>query len=150
MENKNVNAEQSYQTLIIIWASLLMSQLVFVVIVFVVKPELMALDLSRSVLGPNGVIVAVPAVVALVDFIISIVLRRKHLELSVVEQNVGMVQTAMIIGCALAEAISLFGLFLAFAFDYPFFYLFSAFGILAVIFHFPRRSDVHAASYKKI
>jgi hypothetical protein len=142
--------EQSYQTLIIIWASLLMSQLVFVGIVFVVKPELLSLDLRAPVLGPNGVIVVVLAVISLVDFILSIVLRRKHLEMSVAEQNVALVQTAMIIGCALAEAISLFGLLLAFAFDYPYFYLFSAFGVLAVIFHFPRRSDVHAASYKEL
>jgi hypothetical protein len=60
-----------------------------------------------------------------------------------------MVQTGLIIAVALCEASSLFGLTLAFAFDYQYFFLWIILGILGIALHFPRRSELHAASYKK-
>lgn len=148
MQNEKINPEQAFQTLVIIWFALFMSQFLFLGLVFFVKPELMRFDLTRPLLGENSIVVLLLAAISLVDLGISFVLRRKNLDRAVAEQNVAHVQTAMITGCALSEAISLFGLLLAFSFDYPYFYLFLALGLLGIILHFPRRSLVHAASYK--
>lgn len=62
--------------------------------------------------------------------------------------SIALVQTAVIIGCAMCELVSLFGIFIAFVFDFQFFFVFSALGIVGTLVHFPRRSDVHAAGFK--
>jgi len=148
MPNEKINPEGAYGTLLTIWAALLMSQFMFLVIVFFTKPELFKFDLTKPLLGENAAIVVALAAISLADLVISIVLRKKFVERSVTEQNIGLVQTGMIVGCSLAEAISLFGLLLAFAFDYQYFFLFSMLGIIGILLHFPKRGDIHAASYK--
>jgi len=145
----NPNAEQSYKTLLIIWAALLISQLMFVVLIWFTKPELFKFDFTQPLLGDNAMIVGVFAMLSVSDIVIGLVLRKKTLERSVAEQSIPLVQTAMIIGCALSEAISLFGVFLAFTFNYQYFFLFSILGVGGILLHFPRRSDVHAASYRQ-
>jgi hypothetical protein len=54
----------------------------------------------------------------------------------------------MIVGCALCESVSLFGIMLAFVADYQYFFLWFILGIGSMIFHFPRRDNLIAASYK--
>lgn len=146
---QNTNAEQSYKTLRIIWAALLFSQFMFVVVIWFAKPELFKFDFTQPLLGDNAVIVGLFAMLSFSDIVISLILRKKTLERSVAEQSIPLVQTAMIIGCALSEAISLFGVMLAFAFNYQYFFLFSILGVIGILLHFPRRSDVHAASYRQ-
>lgn len=148
MQNEKINPEGAYGTLLTIWAALLMSQFMFLVLVFFTKPELFKFDITKPLLGDNAVIVIALAAISLADLVISIVLRKKFVERSVTEQNIGLVQTGMIVGCALAEAISLFGLLLAFVFNYQYFFLFSILGIIGILLHFPKRNDVHSASYK--
>lgn len=148
MQNQSAKSGAAHQTMMIVWFALFMSQLLFLGMAFFVKPELLRFDLTRPLLGENAAIVAALAGFSIFDLIFSFVQRKKYLEQAVAEQNVAMVQTAMIIGCAMSEAVSLFGLFLAFAFNYPYFFLFSAAGIISVLFHFPRRSSIDAASYR--
>jgi F0F1-type ATP synthase membrane subunit c/vacuolar-type H+-ATPase subunit K len=148
MQNEKINPEAAYGTILTIWAALLMSQFMFLVIVFFAKPELFKFDFTKPLLGENAVIIIALAAVSLADLVISIVIRKKFVERSVTQQNIGLVQTGMIVGCALAEAISLFGLLLAFVFDYQYFFLFSIFGIIGIVLHFPKRDDVHPASFK--
>ncbi|HMT09414.1 MAG TPA: hypothetical protein PKA82_15535 [Pyrinomonadaceae bacterium] len=145
---QNQNAENSYKTLLIIWAALLFSQVLFVVVIWFAKPELFKFDFSQPILGDNALIVGIFAMLSITDLAISFVLRKKTLERSVAEQSIPLVQTAMIIGIALCEAISIFGLLLAILFNYQYFFVFSIFGAVGVLLHMPRRSDVHAASYK--
>lgn len=148
MQNEKINPEGAHVTLLTVWGALLMSQFLFLVIVFFAKPELFKFDFTKPLLGENAIIVIALAAVSLADLVISIVIRKKFVERSVTEQNIGLVQTGMIIGCALAEAISLLGLLLAFVFDYQYFFLFSILGIIGILLHFPKRGDIHAASYK--
>ena len=149
MQNTKINPEQAYQTFLIIWFSLLISQILFLFIVFFVKPALFVFDFSKPFLDDSEtVIVFIIASIPIVH--ISLVLKKKFLRQSVERQNVGFVQTAMIVGCAMSEVISMFGLLLAFAYDYQYFFLFSAAGIAATLLHFPRRSYVHAASTRSL
>ncbi|MGI8786139.1 MAG: hypothetical protein ACR2HG_00070 [Pyrinomonadaceae bacterium] len=148
MQNQNKNVEQQYQTLIVLWFALLVSQLMFLVVLFFAKREIYNFDFSKSPLGENSMIIIIFAVLGLSMFLTSFVLRKKFLDQAVAEQKPPLVQTAMIIGCALCEAVSLIGLVLAFAFNYQYFFLWFALGILGIILHFPRRDNLIVASYK--
>lgn len=146
---QNTKSEDTYKTLVILWFALLMSQIMFLVVIFFTKPEVFRFDFSKPILGENAVIVIVFAVLALANFGLAFVMKKRSYEQSVAEQKVALVQTGLIIACALCEAISLLGMVLAFAFSYQYFFLWFALGILGIILHFPRRDDVIAASYKR-
>lgn len=148
MRNAPSNAEQSYSTIFTVWSALFASQFMFIVVLYFVKPELFKFDLTMPLLNENAVIIVALAVVSLIDIAVSVVLRRNLVERAIAEQNVGIVQTGMVVGCALAEAVSLFGVLVAFVFDYQYFFLFSILGAVGILMHFPRRGDVHAASFR--
>ena len=149
MQNPKSNVERHYQTLAIICLALLVSQLMLLVVLFFAKREIYNFDFSKSPLGENPMIIVVFAVLGLSTFLISFVLRKKFLDQAIGEQKPALVQTALVVGCALCEATTLFGLVLAFAFHYQFFFLWFALGILGIILHFPKRDNLIAASYKR-
>ncbi len=149
MQNQNSNVEGQYKTLSIIWFALLMSQFILLAVIFFAKPEVFRLDFSKPPLGENPIMPLIFALLAISNLVISFVVRKKYISQAIAEQNTALVQTAMIIGCALCEAVSLFGVVLAFAFSYQYFFLWFALGILGIIFHFPKRDNLIAASYKK-
>ena len=137
-----------YQTLLIIWGALLMSQLLFVVMLVVTKPNLFRFDFSQSPLEPSAAMILGFAVAAVTCVAFSFAFKRRLYERAVEEQSPAQVQSGLIIALALCEASSLFGLVLAFAFDYPYFFLWFALGILGMLLHFPKQSDLLAAGYK--
>ncbi len=156
MQNRNPNVEGQYKTMLLIWAALIMSQVMFLVLVFLTRPELFRFDFSQSVLGPSGrptgtnaAVIIGFAVAAVTAVLFSFAFRRRLNERAVTEQNAAHVQSGLIIALALCEASSLFGLTLAFAFDYPYFYAWIALGILGMLLHLPKRDELHAAGYKK-
>ena len=150
MQNESQNPNAQYQTLVIIWGALLVSQFMFLVVLFVTKPQLFKFDFSKPLLdGENSVLVIALAFLGITTFLMSFVLKKKFLTQAVHEQKIELVQTAMIIGCALCEATTLFGLVLAFAVEYQYFFTWFALGILGIILHFPKRDNLFAASYKR-
>ena len=149
MQNQNSNVEGQYKTLSVIWLALLVSQLMFLVVLFFAKREIYNQDFSKPLLGENPLITIIFLALALSTVLMSFVLRKKFLSQAIIEQKPALVQTAMIVGCALCEAATLFGLVLAFAFNYQYFFLWFALGILGVILHFPYRENLIAASYKR-
>jgi len=150
MQNQNQNVEGQYRIMAIIWFNLLISQLLLLVVIFFAKPEVFKFDFSKPLLGDNGMIIVIFALLAISNLMLSFVLSKKYLNQAIAEQKTALVQTAMIIACALCEAVSLFGVVLAFAFSYQYFFLWFALGILGTILHFPRRDNLIAASYQKI
>lgn len=148
MENKTINPQQAQTTLTIIWFALLFSQFLFVGLVYVVRPELMAIDTNKPLLGDNALILGIISLTAVSNLVFGFAQRRKFLAQSVAEQKVELVQTGMIIGIALCESVSLFGVLLALAFNYQYFFIFSAIGIIGTILYFPKPGDIRAASYK--
>jgi len=149
MQNQNPNVEQQYRMLAIIWFALLVSQLMFLVVLFFAKREIYSFDFSKPPLGENPMMTIIFAALGLSMFLMSFVLRKKFLGQAINEQKTELVQTALVVGCALCEAATLFGLVLAFAFNYQFFFLWFALGIIGTILHFPRREDLIAASYNR-
>jgi len=126
-----------------------MSQLTFVLLLFVIKPELFRLDFGRPLLGENAVAIGLIMLLCGNNLVLSFVFRRKYLKQAEALQSPQHAQTAIIIGCAMAESVSLFGLVLAIAFDYPYFFIFFILSIAATLLHFPRREEIQAASYRQ-
>lgn len=141
--------ETAYRTLVIVWFALIVSQIMLLVVIYFAKPEAFRFDFSKPSLGESPLIIIVFALLAISNLALSFVLSRKNLNQAIAGQNIGLVQTAMIIGCALCEAISLFGVVLVFAFSYQYFFLWFALGILGTVLHFPKRENLVAASYKR-
>jgi F0F1-type ATP synthase membrane subunit c/vacuolar-type H+-ATPase subunit K len=148
MQNQKLNVEAQYRVLTVVWIALLFSQLLLLVVLFFARPEVFRFDLSKSLLGGNPVVIVMFALLAISNLVLSFVLSRKYLNQAIAGQKPALVQTAMIIGCALCEAISLFGVALAFAFSYQYFFLWFALGILGTILHFPKRDNLIVAAYK--
>jgi len=146
---QKMSVEEAHRTLVIIWFALLVAQFLFLVIIYFVRPGVFRFDFSKPLLGENAWIIIVFALVAISNLVTSFVLSRKNLNQAVAEQNIGLVQAAMIVGCALCEAISILGLILVFAYSYQYFFLWFALGILGMILHFPKRGNLVAASYKR-
>jgi hypothetical protein len=154
MQNQRPDVEAQYKTLLMLWAALLMSQLIFLLVVFLTRPNLFQFDFSRPILGEGGstgstaALIIGCAVAAVTSVLLSFAFRRRLNERAVAAQDTAQVQSGLIIALALCEASSLFGLALAFAFEYQYFFLWLALGIIGMILHFPRRDELHAASYK--
>jgi F0F1-type ATP synthase membrane subunit c/vacuolar-type H+-ATPase subunit K len=143
------NLVAQYQTLVVVWGALLMSQVLFIVMLVFTKPNLFRFDFSASPLEPSSTMILGLAVAAAVCFVLSFGFKRRLYERAVEEQNLAQVQSGLVIALALCEASSLFGLVLAFAFDYPYFFLWFVLGILGMLLHFPRHADLLAAGYKQ-
>src|SRR5687768_8626789 len=149
MNTPKPNLVAQYQTLVIIWAALLFSQVLFVVLLVFTKSNLFRFDFSASPLEPSASMILGLGGAALVCFVLSFGFKRRLLERAIEEQSIAQVQSGLIIALALCEAVSLFGLVLAFAFDYPYFFLWFVLGILGMLLHFPRQTDLLAAGYKQ-
>ena len=143
------NLVAQYQTLLILWAALLFSQVLFVVMLFFVKPDLFRFDFSRNPLEPSSTMSLGFAVAALTCIALSFAFKRRLYERAVEDQDPAQVQSGMIIALALCEASSLFGLVLALAFDHPYFFLWFILGIGGILLHFPKQTDLLAAGYKQ-
>ncbi|MEP7148941.1 MAG: hypothetical protein ABI857_08655 [Acidobacteriota bacterium] len=150
MKNRVARVNVKYGTLVGVWGALLASQAVFLLIVYAARPELFNFDLSEPLLGKYPIITVLFAIAAVVVFILSFLLRNQHIRRSVVDQNAGCVQTALVLGGALSEISSVLGLVLAFVFDYHYFFLWIALGLVGVLSHFPRRGNLLAAGYKNV
>jgi hypothetical protein len=148
MTKQHKPMQVEYKTLVVIWLALLTSQVLFLVLVYFVKPELFVPDASRSLLADQPLITLVFAALAIVFVFLSFVLSRQHMRRAVRDQDAGCVQTGLVLGCALSEVPSLLGLVLAFAFDHPYFYLWIALGAFGILLHFPRKGNLDAATYK--
>jgi hypothetical protein len=150
-----------YQTLVVIWFALLMSQVLFLVVVYAAKPELLAATppsdnfsvaapAVTDFFGDKPLITFAFAASALIFFALGLILSRQHIRRAVRDSDASCVQTGLVLGCALSEIPSILGLILAFGFEYPYFYLWMALGAFGIILNFPRKSNLDAATYKQI
>lgn len=144
------NLEGDYRTMLIIWFALLVSQFLFVGMIFGVKPALFEFGSDAGLLGNASIpIVAIFAMLAMTNLVLSFVMKKRSYAQAVEKQDIRFVQTGLVLACAFCEAVSLLGLVLAFAFDFRLFIIWSALGIIGTALHFPRREDVYAAGFKK-
>ena len=117
-----------YKTLVFIWSALLASQLFFV--------------------GSQPLVTLVFAIGGIAALMLGFVFRNQHMARAAVDHDASCVQTGLVLGCAFSEACSLLGVILALAFNYQYFWVWIGLGIIGILFHFPRRGNLHAAMYK--
>jgi NADH:ubiquinone oxidoreductase subunit 2 (subunit N) len=138
------NLDKRYQTLVTLWFALLMSiGMYFLFSVFVASgrnneagnPPSSLLIIALTALGTLLVIVSFPV-------------KRKFLERSVEKQDVNLVQKGLVISCAICEVSALLGLLERFVIGNREYYLLFLIAAAGTAFHFPRRSQLEAASYK--
>lgn len=136
---KKTEVRQFHLILLLIWTVLFMSQFLFFAAIYFNRPELFQMDTDPSLLGESPVLVVIFAILALIDLGIAGFVRRKGITEAIANKDPKTLQTSLVIGCALCEAISILGMFLAFGFNYPYFYLFFILGAVGIIKQFPRR-----------
>jgi hypothetical protein len=140
--------EEYFRTLAIVWAVLLLSQFMFIFVLSQAKREVFSFDMTAPVIDQNAPFVILLGVLALVNLALSHVIKRRCFEQAIFERRPQLVQTGVVVACAFCEAISIFGMLLAFLFSYQYFFIWFALGILGIISHIPRRKDLYAAAGK--
>lgn len=150
MANILPDTDQLYRSMTIVWLVLLFSQVALFGFAYSFAGPEMAANAADGLLGKNPPIIIGAVFLAFTNLALSFFMRRRSLEQAVAEQNFKHLQTGLIVACALCESISLIGMVLAFAFAYPYFYLWFALGILGIFLHFPRRKHLLDATAKKI
>ena len=148
MENKP-NIELMLKNMMMIWAALFSSQVMFILVAFAVKPELMGLDPAKPLSGENPAVVGIFAILAITLIVASFVIRTSFRNRAVTEQSPALLQTGMLVSCAMCEFASIFGLLLAISYDYQYFIAFIVLGMAGMVFHFPTRASLMASSFGK-
>ncbi len=139
------NIEQTYRTQMILWVAFLMSQFIFIVVLFVSKSEIFKFDFTKPMFEVMAIVLAL---VAIISFALSFVYKNKYLKQAIEKQEIPLVQESLIMAFAFCEAICIFGLVLAFS-DYQYFFAWFVLGIAGILIHIPKRSYLIDASYRK-
>lgn len=138
------NLDKRYQTLIVLWFALLMSVGLYFALALLVAPAAVS---ERSNPTRSLWIVALTAL-GTVLVIFSFAVKQKLLERSVEQQDVSLVQKALVIACAMCEASALLGLLERFLVGNREYYWLFSLAAAGIVFHFPRRNQLESASYK--
>lgn len=137
----NANLNKRYQTLVILWFAMIMNIVVFFMVALFAAPDAPTSSVS-------SVVMFVLAGLGTFMVVISFAVKRKLLERSVDNQDVTMVQKALVIACAMCEVAALLGLVGRFIKGGNDFYLLFLVALIGTALHFPRREQLEAASYK--
>jgi NADH:ubiquinone oxidoreductase subunit 2 (subunit N) len=141
MEN---NLDKRYQTLVVIWFAQLMSIGMFFLVTVFVASEIT----NESGTPSRSLLIVVLTAIGTFLVIVSFAVKRKLLERSVENQDLSLVQKGLVIACAMCEVSALLGLLERFIIGNREYYLLFLLAAAGTAFHFPRRSQLEAASYK--
>jgi len=136
-----IDLNKRYQTMLTLWFALLMS-----IVIYFVFIQFSAPARANAANPPNSILIVGITALGTLLVIISFVVKRKLLERSVEKQDAFLVQKAMIFACALCEVAALLGLLERFILGNREYYLLFIVAIGGDLFHFPRRSQLEAAS----
>jgi uncharacterized membrane protein len=139
-----IDLNKRYQTMITLWFALLMSIVVYFLFVQFAAPAIV----NRAENSPNTLLIVALSGLAAVLVVASFLVKRTLLQRSVEKQDVTLVQKAMIVACAMCEVAALLGLLERFIIGNREYYLLFILAAAGDLFHFPRRSQLEAATYK--
>jgi len=134
-----LDLNKRYQTMIVLWFALLTSVVMYFIVSQLAPP---------ATAPPNSMLTFTLTAIGTFLVVVSFVIKQKLLRRSVDNQDISLVQKALIIACATCEAAAVLGLverFVVSGRDYLLLFVIAAAGIAL---HFPRRSQLEAASYK--
>lgn len=139
-----LDLDKRYQTVLTLWAALLMSVVMYFVFMQFIFP-----GLSTPADSHGSILIAGWLGASALFVIASFFVKGKLLESSVEKQDVGLVQKAVVIACAMCEVAALLGMVAGLVFKSRVSYLLFLMAASGVGLHFPRRSQLEAASYKR-
>jgi len=140
-QGTQAKVDARYQIMLVLWFAFLSTiAIYFVVAQFIVQPALETL--------PNRMLTVVLAALGTFMVVVSVVVKQKFLAQSVVQQQPGLVQTGLIVALAMCEAGALLGLVDLFVTGNRYYFIVLIIAALGIVFHFPRRNHLLAASYK--
>src|SRR5215213_3197412 len=90
---QNSNVEQTYKTLVIIWAAMIFSQVMLLVVVYVAKPEVFKFDFTKPLFGENAVLTIAFAFIAVANLAFSFIMKKRAFQQAVEKQQIAYVQT---------------------------------------------------------
>ena len=137
--------DKIYRTMLIVWVGITMSIAGLFVFTTFAAPE----PSPEPTTMPSGVVLFVLAAVATFIMVLSFAVKRKILQRSVEEQDVMLVQQAMVVACAMCELGALFGVVERFVIGSGEHYLLFLISAVGLALHFPRRDQVLAASWNE-
>jgi len=145
MPERDADISTAYRTLLILWVAFAGFQIFLFSLAWVSKPEAFSVDRSKPLLGDYQVLIILVSVFGIYGLIRSVQLHTKYIKKAVAEKKSEFVQTALIVGAALAMSVSLWGVFLAYAIEYQYSFIWMMAGLAATCLHFPRRRDLEDA-----
>lgn len=147
MTFSNVQIAWQYRTLLIIWIAALVSQPLFYLFVYMTVPIAVLFDLSAPFIGDHYYLIPIMIILGLEGLISAYFRHSSVLKRSVIEQNPKFVQDALVFAVSGCISTTLWGVFLAFFYEYRYFYLWFLAGTLGLVFYFPKRSQLEMASF---
>ena len=135
------NLNKRYQTLIVLWFAMMMNVALFFFIALFAAPY--SADAAAS-----SIVLFILAGLGTFLVVLSFAVKRKLLERSVVNQDVAMVQKALVVACAMCEIAGLIGLVERIIFKTNDHFLLFIVAAIGTALHFPRREQLEATTYK--
>jgi heme/copper-type cytochrome/quinol oxidase subunit 2 len=145
MADQNTETDWEYRTLQIFWAMFLAVPFLFMLCLYLINDHALPIDHSQPLIGKHYIVIPVAIFLALLDLFLAYYRHRSYLRQAVADKNPELVQTALIIAGAKTISIALYGLVLAWFFEYPYFYIWFLVSVVATAFYYPRRSALAAA-----
>ncbi len=140
-QNTQPNVDARYRIMVVIWFALLSSVVIYFVVAQLVEvPEV---DSAQ-----NKVLTVVLSGMGTFLVLISFAVKQKFLKQSVERQKIALVQTGFIVAIAICEAGALFGLVDLMVTANRYYFLVMLIAAVGMLFHFPRRDHLLAATYK--
>ena len=138
-ENGQANVDAQYRTMLILWFAFLSTIVMYFVISLVVpRPEA----------AENRMLTLVLSAMSAFLVVVSFVVKRKFLSRSVDEQQIRLVNTGFVLAAAFCEGAALLGLLDLFVARDRYYFILIAVSFAGMLFHFPQRSHLIAASFK--
>jgi hypothetical protein len=138
-ENGQAKVDAQYRTMLILWFAFLSTIVMYFVISLVVpRPEE----------AENRMLTLVFSAMSAFLVVVSFVVKRKFLSRSVDEHQVRLVNTGFVLAAAFCEGSALLGLLDLFVARDRYYFILMVFSFVGMLFHFPKRSHLIAASFK--
>lgn len=131
--------DQLYRAIFILWAALLMSVAFYFAF---------SLVIPRTAEPENQLVTIVLSAVSAFAVVVSFLVKKKYFARSVESQDVRLVRVGLVVAAALCEFGALLGLLDLFVAHGRYYFVLMGFSFLGLLLHFPKRSDVDAASFK--
>ena len=136
--------DKRYKTMLTLWFGIAMSIGSLFAFTLFAAPEPPSEPASRS----STVVLFAFAAVGTLVVVLSFAVKRKLLQRSVEQQDVMLVQPAMVVACAMCEVSALLGVMERFVIGSREHFLLFLIAAVGIALHFPRRDQLLAATWK--